>query len=80
MAQGTWGLEEAEPAGFEAGSSQFLTGNGLTCAMAHKRNKWFCSAAPLLCDVIFLPFPHNNSGALCLLDPVHPRPKPHNLL
>lgn len=39
MAQGTWGLEEAEPAGFEAGSPQFLTGNGLTCAIAHLRKK-----------------------------------------
>lgn len=73
------GLEEAEPAGFEAGSPEFLTGNDLTYAMAHLRKKWFCSAVPLLCDIIFLPSPHNNSVAVCLLDLVHPRPKPHNL-
>lgn len=56
------------------------TVNSLICAIDQLRDQLFWSAISLLRDIIFLPFPHNNAVALCLLDLVHPRPKPRNLL
>lgn len=62
------------------GSALTHTVNSLACAIGWLRKKQFCSTISLPSDSVFLPFPHSSSVALCPLDLVRPRPKPHNLL